>query len=161
MAREEQDREDLLAEATALVQRAELRVDHEPESVVIGFRRNGSGSIFFGGEASYQFNALNQLRRAFAQGQLYKAEHGRLVALSRHRTEQETQLVRQDLSPADQEEFLQAAQARLAALADSLQSGQYSVLGQVPAEIDVLSRIKAWLDRLGGELKVAATPRVG
>ena len=48
MARHEEDREDLLAEATALVERAELVVEGAAESVVIGFRRDGCASIYCG-----------------------------------------------------------------------------------------------------------------
>src|SRR5262245_38318908 len=72
MARQESDREDLLREATALVERAELKVAGEPEPVTVGFRRDGSLSVFFGSVAVYQFNTAGELRRAFADGLLYK-----------------------------------------------------------------------------------------
>src|SRR5258705_63721 len=61
MARQESDREDLLREATALVQRVELVVAGYDEPVVCGFRRGGSVSLVFGGEPVYQFNTANQL----------------------------------------------------------------------------------------------------
>src|SRR5688572_26999220 len=68
MSRRESDREDLLREATALVERVELLVPGEGEPVVAGFRRDGSLSVFFGPEAVYQFNSAGELRRAFAGG---------------------------------------------------------------------------------------------
>ena len=78
MSRTEQDREDLLREATALIERVELRVSGWSESVVAGFRRGGQASFFFGADLVYQFNAALQLRRGFHNGQLIKAEDGRL-----------------------------------------------------------------------------------
>ena len=51
MAKEERDREDIFREATALVERVELSgIVGQAEPVVIGFRRNGCGSIYFGVE---------------------------------------------------------------------------------------------------------------
>ena len=50
MALHEQDREDLLSEATALVQRVELRVEGFAEPVIVGFRRGGEASVFFGAD---------------------------------------------------------------------------------------------------------------
>ncbi|MEK6236256.1 MAG: hypothetical protein N2C14_16240, partial [Planctomycetales bacterium] len=64
MARREKDREDLIAEATALTERFEAVVEGEKEPVVIGFRPNGCGSVFFGPSPVYHFNSQNLLRRA-------------------------------------------------------------------------------------------------
>jgi hypothetical protein len=83
MARQPEDREDLLAEATALVERAELRLPGDARTIVAGFRATGCGSLFFGADPVYQFNSARQLRRAFVGGELYKAERGQLVALTR------------------------------------------------------------------------------
>ena len=47
MAQRETNREDLLREATALVERAEIRIPGESEPIVVGFRRDGSASFFF------------------------------------------------------------------------------------------------------------------
>ena len=74
MARRESDREDLLREATALVERAELTIEGFDEPIVVGFRRDGSASFFFGADPVYQFNTAFELRRAFVVGLLYKAE---------------------------------------------------------------------------------------
>src|SRR3954447_20411722 len=101
MSRHESDREDLLREATALVERIELTVGGFDLPVVCGFRRDGAASFYFGADPVYQFNAVGQLRRAFVAGRLIKAERGRLVALSRERTENEVALVRHELSAAE------------------------------------------------------------
>ena len=44
MSRNEADREDLLREATALVNRIELQLEDADESWVVGFRRNDAAS---------------------------------------------------------------------------------------------------------------------
>ena len=92
MARDESSREDLLREATALVERIELRITapisaaHDRDDhVVVGFRANGAASFFFGDDPVYQFNSAGQLRRAYCGGLLFKATHGRLVSLQRVR----------------------------------------------------------------------------
>ena len=68
MSRQQQDREDLLQEATALVQRIGLRLAGEDEELVIGFRRDGGASFYWGGSLAYQFNSRGHLRRATSMG---------------------------------------------------------------------------------------------
>lgn len=161
MARVETDREDLLREATALVDRVELvPADGAPHSepIVIGFRANGALSIFFGAEPVYQFNAAGELRRAYCDGLLYKAERGRLVSLERQRMPQQVQLVRRELTESDEREFISRMQHGLRQLAGALDAGQYRVTGQVPANGDVPSRVRSWLAQHDG-LPIARTAR--
>ena len=86
MSRSESDREDLLREATALVERVELSIPGYGESIVVGFRRDGSASFFFGQSPVFQFNSQRELRRAFRDGLLFKTDNGRLVEMRRERT---------------------------------------------------------------------------
>lgn len=160
MARSESDREDLLREATALVERAELQVVGEADPVVVGFRRNGAASCFFGADPVYQFNTAGELRRAYIAGRLLKAESGRLVALSRERSATEVALIRTELTSADQVELLHAAQLSLRDLTAALSTGHFQLLGQVPPTGDILSRIQQWLASLPADLTVAAVPNV-
>lgn len=160
MARQEREREDLLREATALVARVELRVDGFAEPIVCGFRRNGAASFYFGSEPVYQFNAAGLLRRAFAGGQLIKAESGSLVALQRQRSEEQVTLVRQPWSWSQGQQFLKELQERLAALQEALETGRYEVVGQVPLEADVVTAVRDWLARLPRPIAVARSPRV-
>src|SRR5881396_2480403 len=106
MARIEQDREVLLAEATALVQRAELEIPGPTEHVIIGFHSNGCGSVYFGPDEVYHFNTAGELRRAYRDGALYKAERGRLIRLTRQRASAEVQLMRHDLDETETADFL-------------------------------------------------------
>jgi hypothetical protein len=158
MARHESDREDLLREATALVPRAELTVPGEAEPVVVGFRDGGSASIYFGGDPVYQFNSAGELRRAYADGLLYKAERGRLIELRRERTTAQTQLVRRELTDQEQAALLAAAAARLKRLGEALATSSATVTGQVPADGDVAARIRSWLPLVCSPLRIAPRP---
>lgn len=158
MARQEHDREDLLAEATALVQRVELRAGGEV--LVAGFRRDGSASLFFGADPVYQFNSRGQLRRAFVDGRLLKADRGRLAALTRSRTATEVALVRHDLDATQTAALLGALAVRLAGLRDALARGSFAVLRQVPADEKVVGRLADWLASLPTEIHIASSPRV-
>jgi hypothetical protein len=161
MARRETDREDLLREATALVERIELRVVGFDEPIVAGFRRDGSASFYFGADPVYQFNAASQLRRAFIGGLPVKAETGRLIALARERLANEVALVRTELAGDQAAAMLTAADGRLQNLHNTLASGEYTVVGQVPDEIDLAGRVSAWLAALPRPIVVAQAPNVG
>lgn len=159
MARQEQDREDLIAEATALVQRAELRLPDVAEPVVIGFRPPGAASLYVGGDEAWHFNAAGQLRRAFLDGVLYKAQRGRLVALRRQRMAEAVALVAQPLDIAGTAQLLERLQQRRGQLEAALQLGTLHVLRQVPATWDVSATLRTWLAAQPGP-PVADRPHV-
>jgi hypothetical protein len=159
MAREESEREDLLRDATALVERIELSpigVDGG-EHVVAGFRREGGVSLYFGSGSAYHFNSCGDLRRAFANGLLIKAERGRLVSLDRRRQDGEVQLVRRALSDIEQSQFLSDIEWRLTDVMRQCESGTWITIGQVPEGADVLGRLRDWLTRHPGAT-VAKSP---
>lgn len=106
MAREESDREDLIREATALVRRAEWKPVSGTETVVTGFRSDGSLSLYFGAELVYHFDPAGGLKRAYRAGRLYRTQGATLAELTRERTETETRLVRRDLEPSELGDFL-------------------------------------------------------
>jgi hypothetical protein len=169
MARNESDREDLLREATALVERIELIANaigsaNDPigrmgEPVVAGFRANGAMSVFFGADPVYQFNAAGELRRAYCRGLLFKASRGRLISLSRERRANEVQLVSRELTDVEQGDLLRNMEDRLHGLRDRLNSSQYTVVGQVPADAAVLGRVRTWLAD-HNSFPIASSPRV-
>ncbi|HXT58916.1 MAG TPA: hypothetical protein VN699_09775 [Pirellulales bacterium] len=161
MARREQDREDLLAEATALVERVELRVAAFSSPLVIGFRAQGAASVYFGADPAYHFNARGELRRAHVLGLLYKAEDGKLVSLSRRRSAGEVQLLRRDLTVEETERFLSSLSADLLALGEALNQGRFARVGQRPEGVDVVGRVQAWLAERRGGIEVADSPKVG
>ena len=166
MAREESSREDLLREATALVERIELVPNCDSsiatsasggEHIVAGFRRDGAFSIFFGEDPVYQFNAAGELRRAYAGGKLLKAARGRLAAMQRMRTQDEVQLVRHDLSREEEASFLNQIEDRLRHFSRSIEANLFEIVGRVPPDVDVLSRLKTWLE-MHEKLQIAAQP---
>jgi hypothetical protein len=167
MARDESSREDLLREATALVERIELVPRGVPEStaetdmhVVAGFRSNGAMSVFFGDDPVYQFNAAGELRRAYREGKLYKAVGGQLVSLQRMRQKNEVQLVRHNFTSEEQAVFLKRMVDDMLAFSKLLDTDALEVVGQVPANSDLLSRTRCWLASRT-HWAVAGRPNVG
>jgi hypothetical protein len=167
MARQESSREDLLREATALVERVELRImasaiaaTPQADQVVAGFRANGAASFFFGDDPVYQYNSVGQLRRAYCDDILFKAARRRLSSMRRERRQNEVQLVSHQLTDAEQIAFVEFMQRRLGALATALESGRFEITGQVPAEADIVNRVRQWLGRHDG-LPIALSPRAG
>jgi hypothetical protein len=162
MARQEQDCEDLLREARALVERIEVRTASEPEPVVIGFRRDGAASVYFGASPAYHFNARNELRRAYVGDQLWKAQAGRLVTMKRERGANEVKLLTREISETEQQSALDALRTQLSQLATDLSTAErHTVIGQVPEDRDVFARVLAWLRELPEEIVVAERPNVG
>lgn len=161
MARIESDREDLLREATALVERAELQLPDHAQPIVIGFRRDGSGSLYCGGEPVFQFNTRRELRRAYWQGRLIKAEDGQLVALSRQRTSTAVELIRRQLTDEEEAGLLIACREWVERIIAAIAAGRIAVTGQVPADGAVLERIRQWLQELPSSIEVACRPNVG
>lgn len=147
MARHEADREDLMAEATALSPRLELAVPEEPEPVVAGFR-GARLSLYFGGDPVYHFDEARRLRRAFVGGQLYRTQGQTLARLTRVRTTATTDLVRRDLSPDELAGFLADMRQRVGQLADVLSTERYDVLREVPPSSNAVKRLGSELERL-------------
>jgi len=161
LARQEHEREDLLAEATALVERVEIALTPETRPhIVIGLRRDGAASLYFGEEPAWHFNTAGELRRAYAHSRLYKAERGALVALDRRRTEHEVQLIRHELTSEETATLINRLRESVIELAAAIDAGQYRLIGQVPPEADVLTRVRPLLAALAERVPIAAGPRV-
>ena len=148
MAREEEPREDLLREATALVERVELQIEGfaEPSSPASAAMAR---SFYFGQDFVFQFNTANQLRRGYVEGRLYKAEAGRLVQLTRQRTANEVELLRHDCNDTETQEFLANASSKLVVLQKALVDVEFRTIGQVPASGDLAGRVRDWLLQSG------------
>jgi hypothetical protein len=161
MARQSQEREDLLRDARALMPRILLRMelDGQRVDVLAGFRGEAL-SLYFGDDPVFHFNASGELRRAFVDDQLIKAEDGRLVALTPRRSEVRTEFVATALDRRVEQRLLKEIDARLRRLSASLIARRFEIAGQEPSECDALARL---LRRLADsdELKIARSPRVG
>lgn len=145
MARIESDREDLIAEATGLVRRAEWRVPDRPDFVVAGIKRSGAWSIYFGADLVYQFDVDGRLRRAFAHGFLWRTQGTTLARLQRERTEAESTLNRHDLTEAELTTFLAEVRQQLEALLNSFDCEIAQLMRQVPDDANVTTEIQAAL----------------
>ena len=152
LARLERDREDLMRDATALVERVELVVVGECEPVVAGFHRDGRLSLYFGPDPVFHFDALGKLRRAFCDGDSFRSQGRTLARLRRARREHTTDLERHDLDESELERFLGKLRTRLRALELALGRDEVAILRQVSGEHPVG-------DRLGGDLSVVARLR--
>lgn len=134
MTRHEADREDLFAEATALVRRAELACPGLAEPVVAGFRRDGGLSLYLGGEPAFHFDPQGRLKRAYRGGRLYRTQGETLAELTRERTPAVTLLSRRDLPPAECEAFVVEMCDLLKRVAGQIDRGEATVVRQSPAE---------------------------
>lgn len=148
-----------MADATALSERVEIATANDAPHVVIGFRTDGAASIYFGDEAAYHFNARSELRRAYLGGRLLKAQRGRLVALTRSRTEQRVELLSHELGDTETIQIIHDLMARISTLRSDLDSGCATAIAQVPDTIPVLDRARKLLnDLLGAPLQIARLP---
>lgn len=159
MAREEAPREDLLAEAVALSPRVELLVGDGP-TCVVGLRPAGGGSCYFGDDPVFHFNRQGELRRAFVDGKLLVARAGRLTALTRSRTPQETALLSSELTAPQTADLLAQCQTRLQALRAALAAGTARVTRAVPDSPHSLAAVRTWLDSLPEPTPIASRPHV-
>ncbi len=160
MAREEQDREDLLRDAKALAIRVELWLESETEPVVAGFRGDAA-SLFFGADPVYHFNAQHALRRAFVGGELLKAERGRLIRLRRSRTPSQVFLLSRELSSAETQAFLDEMNDRVQRLRLAIENHRFRVNRAVPSPEAAMNRLSQWLAGWPARPQIAETPYVG
>lgn len=134
MARQEADREDLIAEATALVERGEFAITGHDEPITAGRRRTGGWSIYFGSDPCYHFDESGRLRRAFAAGMLYRTQGHTLAELERVRTADASELRRRDLSREELERFVTDVRHRLERLDTAMRDGSLSCRRCVPPD---------------------------
>lgn len=162
MARDVHEREDLLRDATALSPRIQLRLkSSEPvKEIFAGFRAEGALSLYFDQEPVYHFNSRLQLRRAYVDDRLIKAQRGKLVSMQRREGPDRTELLSHELRPEAEEQFCRSLAERIDWLRKTLQSDGWEVVGQVPADGEGLTRLAAWLSEFQ-QVEIADGPRVG
>ncbi|MCC9609480.1 hypothetical protein LOC68_05000 [Blastopirellula sp. JC732] len=160
MAQSEEDREDLMQEATALVRRGEYAAPQEVEVVTIGYRQNGALSIFFGQDPVYQFNDAGQFRRGYIDGELFKADGGRLVCMRRQRDGKKTTLVSTSLSDVDQAEVIVKMEWRLNELAESIEEQETTCNEVIPDDANVAGEFLEWWRQKQMNIDIAPAPNV-
>jgi len=164
MSRHESTREDLFAECTALTRRVELLVPGESEPLVGGCRANGAWSIYFGGDPCYHFDADGRLRRAFADGLLYRTQGVTLARLTREWGEDAVELLRHDLTESEWAGFRESMLARLTSLCRAVESGTTIVRRQLPEKAGVIAELLVAIRQVleaDGQLAPAIANRSG
>lgn len=161
MSRHTEDREDLLRDATALTPRGELRAEigNQQWQIFFGFRKDGALSLYFGGDPVYHFNTAQELRRAFVDDHLLKAERGHLIRWHANRTAAAVTMERQPLAEAEERRLCTDLTARLQTLAEVIAQRQFDLVGQVPADGDAFGLLATWLQNFAG-VRIADSPRV-
>lgn len=160
MARNESDREDLLAEATGLSPCWEIEVSGEAEPVVAGYKKTGNLSLYFGGDRVYQFDAAGCLRRGYVAGDLYRSEGPTLARIRRDRTDDETTLLRYDLNAEELQAWLADLRSHLDQLLQKLECQDYRILRERGADPSEFERLQVSIrELLALPLKLSAPLR--
>ncbi len=135
-------REDLMAEATALVRRAEF-LDADGRSVLVaGYRRDGSLSLYLGEDPVYHFDRGGRLKRAFVDGLLYRTQQTTLARLTRDRSKPDlVGLLRHDLGDDELDTFRGSMIATVSGLVAELDSGRLNQAAVVPESADVAGEL--------------------
>lgn len=157
MAKQEQDREDLMREATGLRPRAELRLGSFTENVVFGFRSSGGLSLYFGADPVYQFSSSGELRRAYRDGKLFKAVKGQLKQLQRERDESQVTLWQSDLSHVEQRDFVQEVRTYCEQLSNALAT-EVTLVDEIPKSSNSLDLLRRFLAKIESPPRIAAQP---
>ncbi|MBM83774.1 MAG: hypothetical protein CMJ78_24725 [Planctomycetaceae bacterium] len=148
MSRHESDREDIMAEATALVRRVEFQLNYEPPPIVAGFKRSGHLSIYFDQDPVYHFDENGLLRRAYVGGHLYRTQGETLACLDRDRSASATHLMREDLETAALEKFRIEMLDRLKSIVEAFGGDRLQVLRQLPADDDFVRELVSRIQQL-------------
>ena len=162
MARNEEDREDLMKEATALIRRVELKMDDQEELIFAGFKRSGNLSIYFNPDLVYHFDEKERLRRAFIAPFLYRSNGDSLSRLTRVRTETTSELHAKEISETELKEFCDEMQKYILVLLEAMNSSQINIIKQIPDEADLIKELSNSLNQLltlNGELSPAIVSR--
>ena len=152
MARFETDKDHLMADATALVERAEFVRTSEADdaascrTVTIGFRKDDSFSVYFDQDPFYQFDSAGLLRRSYENGFLYRSQTDTLARLNRQRSEAATTLLRSDLSPQELDRFRQRMRAHIENLLLLLRNGSLLRRRCISERGDIDQRTISFLD---------------
>jgi hypothetical protein len=150
----EHNREDLLHEGRNMPWRGECVIDGA--KVILGFRSQGQASLFCDVDPVFQFNRQRELRRAYFNGTRYRAENGRLIALTRDsrggRVEFDAQAIDSTLNAT----LVESLRSWLSAVRMAAETGAWRVEGE-PIE-SFQTRLRLWLADLGDPPIVAAAP---
>ena len=136
MARQESDKEDLIRDATALIERTEFVLTDDDAVLTVGFFRDGRMVVYFDQDPFYQFDVKGRLRRAFENGILFRSQGTTLSRMTRTRTDEsdanrQVVLKRTNLNSESLSTFRERMCERLRGLQDAIASGKIEILRSV------------------------------
>ncbi|OYP28447.1 hypothetical protein [Rhodopirellula sp. MGV] len=179
MAKNTQDREDLLRDGVAMVVRGRIWLEKLTEDgvvvegnpddqleIVIGFRRDGRLSLYWDQDPVFQFDADQALRRVYLGGKAYRAEGGRLCLIEKRSNERvavsRLQLETTALSTTSEAailqrlgDCLQQVAQRLNAMIHNPVEGDLEVVGETRAAY--AQRVLDWIESLPQPVPIAAS----
>ena len=158
MARDEDSREDLLREATALVQRVELQVEGFAEPIVAGFRRDGAASFYFGQRCFISIQHRRPTPPRLSRRPTVQSRSRPIGAIDAPRTADEVDLLRHECKADEEREFLAIDGPKTIRVATSVWSRVLSVLGQIPPDGNVAGRVGDWLSIQADPIPLACSP---
>ncbi|QDV42119.1 hypothetical protein Enr13x_19620 [Stieleria neptunia] len=166
MAKQTEDREDLLRDGTAMPVRGRLWVDRT--DVVIGFRSRGQLSLYWDQDPVFQFDESCRLRRVFIDSCRLKAQNRNLVRLrqpheSINRSVERLRLLTEPISQDDQAAILQRLSGCLQQIDATLEQmvfdgnpARLQTVGATPPEF--ARRVRGWIADWKQSMGVAGEP---
>ncbi len=158
MAKQEQDREDLLRDGKQMLLRAECVIDDVV--VVIGFRSQGQVSVYVGPDPVFQFNSSMELRRVFLNGKRYAAIQGRLCELTRSGSSDRVRFSPQATLANVEAEIMANLDSELARIQIAIESPETHWRLACGEFLDFQSQLSEWLAIVLDSVKIAETPKV-
>ena len=160
MAKQEDNREDLMTDATAYVRRIEFECAATSRVVFAGFRIDERFSMYFDQDPVYHFDARDRLKGAFVDGRQYRSTGTTLCGLLRLRNATSTVLQRKNLSPEQLSGFADRLWKDCEAVLDADETDAINVLAAVGESEDaILRRVVQRIARItGNELALAPAP---
>lgn len=135
MARNERDREDLIAEATGLSPRGELSYAGHAVPIVAGFGKRGDLRVYLSADHMLQFDSEGRMRRGFWEGRLIRTHGDHVAVLTRVRSPERTELQRRAMTPDDVAAFVGRVARAITELLVELETGRatlHRVVGAAP-----------------------------
>ncbi|WP_436714720.1 hypothetical protein U8335_17500 [Roseiconus lacunae] len=178
MAKNTQDREDLLRDGTAMpirgriwVHRADVNRDAPCQTgrpdleVVVGFRPDGRVSLYWDQDPVFQFDTQRQLRRVFSLSNLYRADRRRLCLIRKESQQNANQrenvasrlrLKLEPISDDVQQSILEQLNHCLKILRDYLTATPKHKLETIgESESEFTERVLCWIESLNDPIPIA------
>ena len=157
MAKDAEDREDLLRDATAYVTRIEFNVPGVDDEIFCGFRENHAFSLYWGQDTVLQFNANAELRRAYWRNRMIASFKHQLHWLDRDANAARVRLQRVPLTEKEVSKLFDAYASCRKTIVETITREEHSIVGEFPKEGNVSDRVAQWL-REHESIKLALHP---